>query len=166
MPSIANEQVVDGAVIGNIKMLTDMAQVTMGQTIQDAARQQSRQQDLAASVLANAMNGAQQLANAAGNLTLALTARTAHTILNSAEQAAAFDKTLAANLEGKMANLEAALSSGQQMSKIANTTPPQTGTGGAFGSETGLSQQVALALSNLAAGQAAIVELLRGRGGA
>lgn len=142
MPAQANEQVVDAATLSNVKMLTDMAQVTMGQTIQDAARQQARQNDLAASVIANAMNGAQQLANAAGNLTLALTSRTAHSILNAAEQAAAFDRTLAANLEGKMANLEASLSAGMQFAKTGQTTPPQTGTGGAFGSETGLSQQI------------------------
>lgn len=63
----------------------------------------------------------------------------------SGEQAAAFDRQMAAGLENKLANIEGLLAAGQQQAKVAMTTPPQTGTGGAFGSGTGSSLYQSLA---------------------
>jgi hypothetical protein len=51
---------------------------------------------------------------------------------------------MAAGLESKLANIEGLLAAGQQQEKTAITSPPQTGTGGAFGSDSGsaLAQQL------------------------
>jgi len=66
-------------------------------------------------------------------------------IFNVGQEASAFDKTMAAGLETKLANIEGLLAAGQQQAKTANTTPPQTGTGGAFASGTGSSLYQSLA---------------------
>lgn len=167
MPSQLNEQMVDQITATNAKGLADMNQVPMGLSVQNSV---SNQQNVQAYVNANVQNGltlAQNMTANAVAMSQAITARATRFIFDiSAEQAASFTRQLEADIGGRLSNIEAALAGSQIFEKTAATSPPQTGTGGAFGSETGLSQQVALALSNLAAGQAAIVELLRGRGGA
>jgi hypothetical protein len=76
----------------------------------------------------------------------AVRARTIRMIQDtSGEQAAAFDRQMAAGLETKLASIESLLAAGQQQAKTANTTPPQTGTGGAFASGTGSSLYQSLA---------------------
>ena len=81
----------------------------------------------------------------------------------SAEQATSFAQQIAADAGEKLAEAGATLAATQQFSKVAQNTAPQTGTGGAFGSETGLTQQIALSLANLAQSQATIIELLQQR---
>ena len=167
-----NEQAADAVNFNNVKVIGEGPALSTGLAQQNAVAQQQRINELSSSVLGNTMNAAQQMAQLAAQqatqisqngamLSQAMTGRVARMIMDlSAEQAAAFDREMGASIEQKLAGIEAVLAGGQQMEKIAITTPPQTGTGGAFGSETGLSQQIALALSNLAAGQAAIMELL------
>ena len=68
----------------------------------------------------------------------ALTARVTRFILDtSAEEAVSFAKQIQSDLSERVANLGASLSAVQEMVKIAQSTPPQTGTGGAFGSDAG-----------------------------
>lgn len=196
MPLTLNEQVADAVTAENFKVGGGAPAHSMNLALQNAAGQQHRVNELANSVLGNAMNSAQQMqqlasqqalnmsANAA-NLATAFNARAARFVLDiSGEQAAGFARELQVDLPRDLANIGAQISSLQQDAKIAQTTPPQTGTGGAFGSETGLSQEIGLALANLsaattnsnqqltqalaglAAGVAAIQQLLaRGGGG-
>lgn len=71
----------------------------------------------------------------------------------TAGEAVSFAKTIAADLSSKLADVQGLLASGQIQEKIAITTPPQTGTGGAFGSAPGsaLYAQIAEALALAAA---------------
>lgn len=150
MPQTVSEQVTDEVTSANLKMLADMAQGAFGVSIQNAIANQQSVQALVNSDLAASLSMKQ-----------ALQARAARFLLDtSAEEAVAFTKQLGSDIQDRITGIEAALSAGQQAEKIAITSPPQTGTGGAFGSETGLSQQIALSLANIAAGQAAILELL------
>lgn len=57
----------------------------------------------------------------------------------SAEEAVGFAKQIGSDLTSKLADIEGLLAAGQQQEKTAITSPPQTGTGGAFGSGTGSS---------------------------
>jgi hypothetical protein len=152
-----NEQTVDSVALVNSKILGEMHAMTAALATQTQAQQQQRINELSASVLANSMNSAQQLAQLAGQQALnlaasqaqlqqAITGRVARFMLDlSAEQATAFAQELGSNLTSKLADIGSVVSGIQQDIKGAQTTPPQTGTGGAFGSDSGspLLQQLA-----------------------
>lgn len=147
-----SEQTIDGVNISNVKMLADMSQTAMGLSIQNGvANQQSVQ--------------AIQNASLQGYLTLhqTMTALAAKKLLDtSAEEAVAFTKQIGADLQDKITGIGASLAAVQEDVKISNTTPPQTGTGGAFGSDSGsaLTQQI----GNLAAAVAAMQAMLQAKG--
>ncbi len=67
----------------------------------------------------------------------------------TAGEAVSFAKTLASDLTSKLSDATALLAAGQQESKLAQSTAPQTGTGGSFGSSPGtaLHAQIAEALA-------------------
>lgn len=163
MPSTVNEQLMDEVTSGNLKVLADMAQGALAQSIQNQVNNQAHIQAIQAATLQNGLTLAQDAVAQSLALSRMVTGKVLRYVADtSAEQATAFAQQIASDANETLAQAGATLSAVQQESKIAQSTAPQTGTGGAFGSETGLSQQIALALSNLAAGQAAIVELLRG----
>ncbi len=135
MPGTLNEQVVDQITTTNAKGLADMAQTAMGLSTQNAVANQQQVQAI-------------QNASLQGYLTIhqTLTALAAKRLLDtSAEEAVAFTKQIGSDLQDKINNIGAALAGVQEDVKIAQTTPPQTGTGGAFGSDAGtaLLQQLA-----------------------
>lgn len=164
MPSTVSEQIVDAVTGEEMKVFGTLPTLSASVSQQNQIAQQQRVNDMANSVLSNAMNASQQFGQLAAQQALQISANSAaiqqamlgrvtrHILDLSGEQAAAFEKTLGAQLQDQLTELNASLAGGQQMAKIANTTPPETG--------------VAQALSTLAAGQAAIIELLRGRSGA
>lgn len=138
MPSSLNEQQVDQITQSNAKMLADQAQSAIGLTIQNAVASQQSVQAMVNATLQNGLTLAQSNLQAGLDLSRAVLARSVRfTFDTSAEEAVGFAKQMSADLASKMSDLEAALSGGQQMEKIAITTPPQTGTGGAFGSDAG-----------------------------
>lgn len=149
MPTTLNEQVVDEVTALNFKNLAELHSLSAGVSGQNQIAQQQRVNDSANSVHANAMNAAQQIAQLAGQQALqisqngamlaqAMLGRVSRHILDlSAEQASAWGRELMSDLPRELANMSGQLASVQEMAKIANTTPPQTGTGGAFGSDAG-----------------------------
>lgn len=170
MPNTLAEQVLDQITVSNAKGLADMNQVPMGLSVQNAVSAQQRVSDAANAVHENVLNASQQVAQLAAQqalqiaqngamLSQAMTGRVARMILDaSAEQAVAFAKEIGADVSSKLADFGGALASLQEQAKIAQTTPPQTGTGGAFGSDSGnaLLQQLAniqALLNNLASNQ-------------
>jgi len=138
---VANDQ---GAL--NYKIFSDVPIETSNLTVQNAAARQQRSQEAADAVHANAMNGAQQIAQLAAQQALqisqngamlaqAMLGRVSRHILDlSAEQASAWSRELMSDLPRELANISGQLASVQEMAKIANTTPPQTGSGGSFAS--------------------------------
>lgn len=141
----------------NYKIFSDVPMASANLSMQNAVALQQRVNDTATAVHANSMNAAQQLAQLAAQQALqinqngsmlaqAMMGRVSRHVLDlSAEQATAFSREIAADLSNKLADLSGQLASVQEMAKIAQTTPPQTGTGGAFGSDAGnaLLQQLA-----------------------
>ncbi len=108
-------------------MLADMAQGAFGLSIQNSVANQQSVQALVNADLAASLS-----------LKQALQARAARFLLDtSAEEAVSFSKQIGADLNDRITGIEAALASGQMAEKIAITSPPQTGTGGAFGSDAG-----------------------------
>lgn len=160
MPSAVHEQTADAVNLNNIKSIGELHALTAGLSGQNQLSLQQRVNEIATSNFQNALTSAQQLTQLAGQqalqisadaaaLRMAMLGRTTRHVLDmSAEQAAAFEKTLGAQLQDSITELNSALASTQQGAKIAMTTPPETG--------------IASALSTLAAGQAAIIEMLRG----
>src|SRR4030095_5992063 len=122
----------------NAKMLADMAQSAMGLTIQNAA---ANQQTVQAIINANLQNGlamAQANMQAGLDLSRAVTTVSVKRLFDQQMGDAINEGTLTgSDLQDKLSNLGAALSGVQQDIKAAQTTPPQTGTGGAFGSAPG-----------------------------
>lgn len=138
MPNMLNEQTVDQITQSNAKIIADMAQSAMGLSVQNAVASQQNVQAVVNANLQNGLTMAQSNLQAGLDLARAVLARSVRfTFDTSAEEAVGFAKQMSADLASKMSDLEAALSGGQQMEKIAITTPPQTGTGGAFGSDAG-----------------------------
>lgn len=167
MPQVLNEQVVDEITAMNAKGLSDMMQTAMGLSVQNAVANQNTTQTAAAAALANGLTIGQAVMQNGINLAQAINARAVRFAFDiSAEQAAAFDRQLSADVSGRLMNIEAALSGGQQASKIAQSTAPQTGTGGAFGSDAGsaINQQIANLSATVAALQAQL-NAVRGGGG-
>lgn len=174
MPSTVSEQTVDALTLNNVKVIGEGPALSTGLSQQNAVAQQQRVNDLSNSVLANSMNAAQQMAQLASQqaLTLsqngailaqAMVGRVGRFVLDtSGEEAVAFTKQIGSDVQDKLSNIEAALAAGQVFEKTAITVPPQTGTGGAFGSDSGsaLTQQ----LSNLAASISAIQSMLASGG--
>ena len=108
-------------------MLADMAQGAFGLSIQNSVANQQSVQALINADLAASLS-----------LKQALQARAARFLLDtSAEEAVAFSKQIGSDIQDRITGIEASLAAGQMAEKIAITTPPQTGTGGAFGSDAG-----------------------------
>jgi hypothetical protein len=164
VPDTVNSQAADAVNFNNVKVLGEVPAHSIGLAMQNAVSQQQRVNEIATASFQNALTAANNITQSWIPIQQAMVGRVARHVLDvSAEQAAAFEKQLGAEVSDRLSDIGGALAGVQEFVKTAQTTPPQTGTGGAFGSETGLSQQIALALSNLAAGQAAIVELLRNK---
>ena len=118
---------VDETTAANLKMLADMAQGAFGLSIQNSVANQQSVQALINADLAASLS-----------LKQALQARAARFLLDtSAEEAVAFSKQIGSDIQDRITGIEASLAAGQMAEKIAITTPPQTGTGGAFGSDAG-----------------------------
>jgi hypothetical protein len=154
--------------VNNTKGLADMAQVSMGIATQNQVQSQARINDVANNIVAQSLASAQQIADQAGRsaqrlaesafiaaqnqaslaaaFAQAVTTQSVKRILDlSIENAVADQKLIGADLQDKISNLGSALSAVQQDIKAAQSTAPQTGTGGAFGSDSGsaLMQQLA-----------------------
>lgn len=157
MPPVDGAQVANDQGALNWKIFSDVPIATSNLTVQNAAARQQRMEQAADSVHENAMNAAQQIAQLAAKSALqmsdntamlaqAMTGRVTRHILDlSAEQTVGFMQEIQAGLSKDLAAISGQLAAVQEMAKIANTTPPQTGTGGAFGSDAGnaLLQQLA-----------------------
>lgn len=150
MPDQVNLQLMDTVSAVNLKLAAGMEQVAMGASIQDLQQAQSRRNQLADSVLANQLNSAQQIqaseatsrmimSNAVNALALKYLFDT------SAQEAVTFAKEIASDTAQTMQDFGGVIAGIQQDIKGAITTPPQTGTGGSFGSDSGsaLLQQLA-----------------------
>ena len=149
MPVTANEQTVDTISTTNVKNVGELHALTAGLSGQNQLANQQRMTDAMSAAAINAVNAGQQMAQLAAQqaltLSAAIQARTARFLLDtSAEEAVAFTKQVGSDIQDKLTNIEAALSGSQAFEKTAITTPPQTGTGGAFGSDAGnaLLQQI------------------------
>jgi len=149
---VANDQ---GAL--NWKIFSDVPIAASNLSVQNQVSAQQRVNDGANAVHENAMNAAQQIAQLAAQQALemsrngamlaqAMTGRVTRHILDlSAEQAAGFARELMTDLPRELAQMSGQLAAVQEMAKIAQTVPPQTGTGGAFGSDAGSALQQQLA---------------------
>lgn len=150
MPAVINEQTVDGQTSLNWKVMSDEPIASANTRTENAtANQQIVQALMQESLAANLAISRQATANAIA-YAQAVNARAVRFAFDiSAEQAVGFATTIGAQLQDKITNLGAALSGVQEMVKVAITTPPQTGTGGAFGSDAGnaLFQQLANAMA-------------------
>jgi hypothetical protein len=160
MPTTVNEQTLDAVNAVNAKLGMEMDSIgAAGVATQNQVSLQQRINELAAEGLAaNLALSRQATANQLA-FSQAVTARTVRMVMDlSAEQAAAFGTELGSQIHDKLASIEAVLSAGQQQEKTAITTPPQTGTGGAFGSDAGsaLMQQIVNQLAILEAELTAI----------
>ena len=159
MPNVLNEQTIDQITQSNAKGLADMAQTAMNLATQNAVANQQGVQALINSNLQNGLSLSQSIMANAVNQATAVQARALRFIFDtSAEEAVGFAKQIGSDLAGQLAQMGGQLASIQEQAKIAQTTPPQTGTGGAFGSDSGsaLTQQ----LANLSASIAAIEQML------
>src|SRR6266436_5094853 len=106
MPAVVNEQAADAVAYGNVKILGDGPALTTALSQQNATAGQQRMNELAASVLANSMNAAQQFGQLAAQQALQVSANSAaiqqamlgrvtrHILDLSGEQAAAFEKEM------------------------------------------------------------------------
>jgi hypothetical protein len=119
---------------------------------QNAVANQQHVQSMVNASLQNGLTLAQNALQAGMQLSQAVTTMATKTILDeSIKDAVASQKLVGADIADKLANIQAALAGGQQFVKTAQTTPPQTGTGGAFGSDAGSAvlQQIVNALTIL-----------------
>ena len=156
----------------NVKNLGDMTALSAGLSSQDAVALQRRTNDLALQLHESASHQAQQLAADAAAFRTALLARATQMLMgDTALQASASSQEMTGNLQQKLAEIGASLASVQDSVKASITTPPQTGTGGAFGSDAGsaLLQQIVNAqaaqsqvLASLASALAGIQSFLQG----
>jgi hypothetical protein len=150
MPTTVNEQSVDGVNINNLKAATDMSIIAMHTASQNVVANQQHVQSIVNAALQNGLMLGQNMLQSGMLLGQAVTTQGVKRLLDmSIEQAVSDTKLLGADLQDKLSNLGSALSAVQQDIKAAQTTPPQTGTGGAFGSDSGsaLAQQIANAVS-------------------
>ena len=148
MPDHVNEQVTDAVTMGNVKGLAEMAQTAMGLSVQNAVANQQTVQSAVNAALQNGITMAQNALHDGLAWSRAVNARSLRFALDqSAQEAAAFEKTLGAEISDRLAEINGALAASQQSAKIANTTPP----------ETGIAQQ----LASLNAALVTIMESLR-----
>jgi len=118
----------------------------MGLSVQNSVANQQYIQSIVNANLQNGLTIAQNAMQNGMQIAQAVTVRSLRMALDtSAEEAVAFTKQIGSDIQDKLTNLEATLSAAQQFEKTALTSPPQTGTGGAFGSDSGsaLAQQLA-----------------------
>jgi len=175
MPDQVNLQLMDTVSAVNLKLGAGMEQIAMGASIQDLQQSQSRRNQLADSVLANQLNSAQQIQAAeATNRVLMSNAINAIAIKylfdTSAQEAVTFAKEIASDTAQTMQDFGGVIAGIQQDLKGAQSTAPQTGTGGAFGSDAGsailqqLANQQALMQSSITELTAAIHALATTKG--
>jgi hypothetical protein len=157
MAAVNNNEIANDQGGLNWKIFTDVPISSANLSGQNAVSRQQRADQAADSVHENSMNAAQQIAQLAAKSALqmsdntamlaqAMTGRVTRHILDlSAEQTVGFMQEIQAGLAKDLAAISGQLAAVQEMAKIAQTTPPQTGTGGAFGSDAGnaLLQQLA-----------------------
>jgi hypothetical protein len=141
-----NPQAVDAQLALNWKTYTDAFIATQARADEGAGEHQNRLRLLAEENLAaNLEMGRMQRSNAAA-FSQIVTARALRMAADiSAEQAMGFATQIGSRLEDRLTHIGAAVASLQDFAKMVNTTPPQTGTGGAFGAETGSALQQSLA---------------------
>lgn len=144
--AVNNAQVANDQGGLNWKIFTDEPIASANTRVENGtANQQMVQGLLQENLAANLALSRNATANAIA-FSQAVTARAVRFAFDiSAEQAAGFVTQLGSRLEDRLTNLGATLAGVQEMVKTAQTTPPQTGTGGAFGSDAGnaLLQQLA-----------------------
>lgn len=159
MPAALNEQIVDEVTGIKFNTMATIPATVAELMATDAVALQRRSQDIATQLYQNASTMALQMNSA-------VSARASDMLFGTAQVASAFDRTLQ-GLQNKLAEMEATLGAGQQFTKTAQTTPPQTGTGGAFGSDAGsaLLQQIVNSQNVIANGIQAILATLNAKGG-
>lgn len=141
-----NAQTLDGQNSLNWKLMTDEALAAVNTRVENAAQNQQYVQALMQENLAANLALSRQATSNAIAFSQAVTARGVRFAFDiSAEQAAGFVTELGSRIEDRLTNLGSALAGIQEFVKTAQTVPPQTGTGGAFGSDAGnaLLQQLA-----------------------
>jgi hypothetical protein len=157
MPATVSEQITDEVTGVKMQSIGTLHSLTASLSARAQLAAYERQNDLAASVVANAMNSAQQLQQSASIAAQQIASNSAILAMGaavrafrmvtdvSAEQAVGFAEQIGSNLTAELKDMGGTLAGIQQFVKEANTTPPQTGTGGAFGSDAGsaLLQQIA-----------------------
>jgi len=112
----------------NAKALADMSATVQHIATQNAVANQQRVTEMASATLQNGMTLAQNALQAGMQLSQAITTMATKNILDeSIKDAVSNTKLLGSDIQDKLTNIEAALAGGQQMAKIANTTPPETG---------------------------------------
>jgi hypothetical protein len=139
-----NEQVVDAVTNEEFKNVAGLHALTAGLSAQNQLTNQQAVDAIMRESLQSGITFHREIMAGSVDLSRAVRAKAIRDIFNVGQEASAFDKTMAAGLESKLANIEGLLAAGQQQEKTAITSPPQTGTGGAFGSDSGsaLAQQL------------------------
>ena len=146
MPDTLNPQVIDTQTALNFKIETDRVIHSAAAAAENGTDSQQRIRALMEDALAQTMIMSRNATMNALAFSQAVTARGVRFAYDiSAEQAVGFATTIGAQLQDRILNLGASLDAIQVYLKSAITTPPQTGTGGAFGSDAGnaLFQQLA-----------------------
>ena len=129
----------------NYKLFTDEALASVNTRVQNAVTSQQAVDAISREALQTGIALGRELLQGSIDLSRAVQARAVRFIFDtSAEEAVGFAKQIGSDLTGKLSDIEGLLAAGQQQEKTAVTTPPQTGTGGAFGSDAGsaLLQQI------------------------
>jgi len=132
-----NEQTADAINLTNVKNVGELHALTAGLSGQNQLTNQQAVDAIMRESLQSGITFHREIMAGSVDLSRAVRAKAIRDIFNVGQEASAFDKTMAAGLETKLANIEGLLAAGQQQEKTAITTPPQTGTGGAFGSDAG-----------------------------
>jgi hypothetical protein len=146
VPAVNNADVANDQGALNYKLYTDEPLASVNTRIQNLTDNQQIVQGLLQENLAANLSLSRNATANAIAFSQAVTARAVRFAFDiSAEQAAGFVTQIGARLEDRITNLGASLAGLQDFIKASQTTPPQTGTGGAFGSDAGnaLLQQLA-----------------------
>jgi hypothetical protein len=154
MPTTVNEQAIDALTLEEVKNIAGLHALTAGLSGQNQLTNQQAVDVISREALQSGIAIGREWASGAMNIGRAVQARAIRFIMDtSAQEAISFTRQISSDLTSKLADIEGMLAAGMQQEKTAISTPPQTGTGGAFGSSPGtaLYQQLAEALALVSA---------------
>lgn len=140
--TVVNPQTLDSQNSLNWKVQSDRPINAANLALENAVSDQQLTRAIEREALQTGIAVAREWASGAINIGRATQARVIRYIFEpgageSAGEAVSFAKTISSDLSSKLSDLQGMLASGQQQEKTAITTPPQTGTGGSFGSSPG-----------------------------